>query len=575
MPEISAKKNEPAKTSRVHEMLKVGLSSKNKAEKLFTIKAMGILRKPEFSDSLVDVLSSPDPEIVESVIETLGKLGNPNAIKYLLPYLFDEIPEIADVAFKALMCFNMRPVIPSVLKAASNDKPPTVRKRLLSLITGINDPKVAGAITDTLGQTQDPSILIEALSYFVKFPAPDKSTIFKMLAGSNNWEVAMYADLALSRIGDESARSKLKKLAKSPASPMRHSLVTGLNKAPMVQDREIFEILLRDPHPAIRMAALGGFDAFPASDRQPLILELLGREKDEAIRVALYDRAIKEKSVLFFSEFQKLLTLSNEASKDRGRHGIIEMGQMVVEKILNGFSKMTLEMKEQMLLVLGEIGDRKALPTLTTALSSKERWLKLNAISGIERMREKPFAARFVEMLNTETDPWIVATLISAISHLEGQPELESMKKFLSHQDGRVRANAVEAISKVKSPEVFSILEPLLRDGNDRVRVNASVFLWKLGNHSIIDKLSVMAKEPSKWVRASAAYALGEIGDHEPVPVLLELLNDREDVVYRNTIEALGKIKDARSIIPLLKEKENKRVAPEVFDLIFKSFSEN
>ncbi|MBF0406517.1 MAG: HEAT repeat domain-containing protein [Candidatus Riflebacteria bacterium] len=555
--------------------LKANLSSRDRGEKLLAIRAMSILRKPEYADSLVDVLSSPDAEVIDSTISALGQIQNPNSLKYLIPFLFDDNTERSETAWNAISKFNLKPVIPSILKAATSDKPPATRKMLLSLLAKVNDMRVASAMNEVLGQTRDIPLLCEALEYFIRFPAVDKASVFKVLSASEQWEVAMYADLALSRTGDDSARPRLKKLAKSPAYQMRLALAKGMNITAMVQDREIYEILIRDTHPPVRIAAFQGFSVFSASERQPLILELLEKEKDEKIRHRLYEIASIEKSPIFFQEFIKLLSSQSLKLKNLAQKALILMGKSIVSQIVAAFSSMPLEMKERVLLILGEIGCEKGLHLLISGLSSKERWLRINSIDGIARIKEKKFAVRFAEMASTESDPWILATLMSALVKIGSEKELEIAKNFLGHPDGRVRANAVAAVSKIDSPEVPKLLEPLVNDGNDRVRVNASVALWKIGEVKVLDRIVHTLKDSSKWRRSSAAYALGEIGDREPVPALLEMLVDKEDVVYRNTIEALGKIKDPRSVIPLLIEREKKRVPQDVIDSVLKSFNDN
>ena len=551
-----------------------GLTSRDLRKKLIHIDATGRLGCHEHADILVDLLASSDVEVVGRVIDALGRIGNPRSLKYLLEFVTGDQSELADRATLALSRFDIHASFETVLKICSAERPPLVRRKLLHLLAPVKDPRVAAAMNEVLGQTQDGPLLVEALGYFVRFPSPDKHTVLKMLSGNGQWEVAMTANLALSRLADESARSQIKRLAKSPAHPIRLAIVLGLNKAPMVEDSELYDIFFRDQHPQIRHLAMEGLGLFIAPERATLLTDWLQREKDEALRLELLQRAAAEKSPVFFGEFLKLLSSPNDQLKKMARQSLIEMGTSVLDRILSEYQKMSLVLKEQMVLVLGGIGDDRGRARILEALRGKERWLRLNAIEALAQVGEPHLARRLAEMLKAEKDDWVVATLVSIIGRVGNQEQMPLMVEFMSHRDARVRANCVESLGTIAGPDCRDQLQPLLRDPNDRVRVNAAIVLWRLGDREVTGILKELLKDTNKWVRASAAFALGEIADREAVPSLLVALSDKEEVVYKNVLEALAKIGDVRSLIPLLEEREKKRLSDTALDEIIERHSE-
>jgi len=550
------------------------LSSRDREEKLLAILALGILKVPEHADQLGDLLASPDEEIVGSALDALGRIGNPRSIKYVLEFIGAAKPNLAERALNALAGFELTPVLDQILKTADADKPPMMRRRLLALVAHIRDPRIASVMTEIIGQTQDTGLLVEAAMYFVRFPSTERHTLLKMLGNNGQWEVAMAAQLALSRLGDEGARGHLKRLAKSPAHPIRLALVQGLSKHAMIEDRELYEIFCHDPHPQVRLAAMSGLPLFKSDDRARILAEWLGRERDETILPLLLRSAAAEKQHGLYPEFFKLLTTGSPAQKEIAIDALIGMGEPIMERIVKAFPKLPMAAREQLLIVAGGIGGEVAKKLVQAHLGDRERWMRMNAMEAMAKLGARDALPLFMNMAGHEKDPWVKASLVSVLSRLGGSDQVPVCESGLNSADARVRANAVEGLLRlgVRDKDWLKRIEPLLRDPNDRVRVNAAIALSKMGDQTVMPTLTAMTREATKWLRSSAAFALGEIGDREAVPALLALLDDREDVVYRNALEALGKIADIRSLIPILQEKAKGRLPLEFFDKLLSGF---
>ncbi|HOY68710.1 MAG TPA: HEAT repeat domain-containing protein [Candidatus Ozemobacteraceae bacterium] len=550
------------------------LSSRDRAEKLLAIQALGILRVSEHADQLVDLLASPDEEIVGAVLESLGRIANPRSVKYVLEFVGAPKASLADRALNALAGFELTPVLDLILKAADTEKPPLLRRRLLTLVSHIRDPRVASVMTEIIGQTQDPGLLVEACMYFVRFPSTERHTLLKMLGNNGQWEVAMSAQLALSRLGDEGARGHLKRLAKSPAHPIRLALVQGLARRPMIEDRELYEIFSHDPHPQVRLVAIQGLSLFKTDERARILAEWLGRERDETVLPALLHRAAAEKHHGLYPEFFKLLTSGNPGFKALAVEALVGMGESIVDRIVKAFPKLPMAAREQLLIVAGGIGGATAKRLVEEHLRDRERWVRINAMEALARLGARDALPLLMEMADAEKDPWARASLISVLSRLGGPEQVPVCEAGLTSPDARVRANAIEGLLRlgVRDRDWQKRIEPLLRDPNDRVRVNAAIVLSKMGDQTVMPTLIAMTREATKWLRASAAFALGEIADREGVPALLTLLDDKEDVVYRNALQALGKIADIRSLIPILQERSKDRLPGEFFDELLAGF---
>ena len=550
-----------------------GISSRDKGERVLSIRAMAILRIPAHSDILSDLLSSPDQEIVFEVIKALGSIANPKSVKYLAEFIESKNSVLFEAAFDALACFPPEQRLQLVPKLAAVNIPAEIRQRFLKLISTSTDLRVAEFAREVLVQGGDPGLLSVAITYFIRHPSPQQHGNLVKYCSSKQWELVLSAFVALSRLKHEAAHAQLLKMTKAPAHNIRIVLAELLNIHPIIEDRDCYKALLKDSHPKVRDLAIKGLTLFAAPERVELFKQIIPEERDEQVLHNLLERAVFEKHKDLYPLFLSLLTSSSAKMKKIGVDGIASIGPVILDRITAEFDKTALVLREQMILAVGEIGGEPAKTLIARCLKANERWLRINSIEAVASMGLKEFMPGFVEMLKSDDlDPWIRATLLSAISRLSDASVANILIDHVRHHDARVRANAIDGLIRLQVPKLKDLLKGVLKDPNDRVRVNAAIGLWELGDSTVLNELYKLLNEPSKWVRASAAFALGEIGSGEAVPALLELLEDSADVVYRNTIGALVKIGDSRSLLPLLKEREKLRLSDSTFSEMLASY---
>ncbi|MBI3038142.1 HEAT repeat domain-containing protein [bacterium] len=560
-------------SSRLFRVILEGLNSRDRGQKLYSLRAVGVLGFSEHSDLLVDLLASPDEEIVGKTIEVLGILANPSSFKHLKGFVTGGNQALSEKALSAISHFDLRSVLDEVLMLAGPELPVPLRCRLFSILSNLNEPKIAAIMGEVLYQTPGTELLTAAIGYFTRFPSKAQYNILKSLASHGVIEIALGAHIALTRLSEEPSRQQLRRLLKSPSANIRLTIVKGLNKAPLAEDKEFFDVFFKDSHSEIRLAALDGLILFNAQERALIIAEWIKREKDESVRSKLLSIATKEGNHGLYEVFLNLLGSPSEEMKRMSRLAISKMGVRIVDRILSDFPKLSLVIREQLVIVLGRIGGEKIIPIFNSCLRSPQRWLRLNTIEALANLGAKSYVPLFLETLKKEEDIWVRATLISAISKLGDQTHIKVISDNLKHSDARVRANSIEGLLRLGGEEAKKIIEPYLRDPSDRVRVNSAMALWKMGDVSVTGTLIGMLKEPTKWIKASSAYALGEMQCSKAVPELLQLLASQEDVVYKNVVEALGKIADSQAIIPLLKEHESGRVSEELMNRVLQRFS--
>ncbi len=552
-----------------------GLKSANREEKLLSIAALGILRVSQHADLLVDLLASPDEEIVEQVLIALGRIGNPASVKYVLEFISSDREKLARAANGVLQQMNLLPSLSFVLQAAGSDQPNEIRKKIIDLLGDYEDVRIASLMNEILGQTRDHELLTAAIQYFIKYPNSERHTVLKMLASNSNWEVALAASLALSRLKDEGAYSQVRRLAKSGNADVRQLIVDAINKYPLIEDRNIYQMLFEDSRSSIREAALKGLDLFGSDERITILRHWLTRETDKKVKKLLLKRASKERSILFYDEFYQNLKSSDEETRNMVIESIADMGEKIADRIIIDFDRMPLVIREQMILVLGRIGGDKVVQVVEESLAAKERWLRINAVEAAASIHDDGLYQKLIELLqHKDTDVWVRATAVSALGRSRKHDFADIVASQLYHEDARVRANAIEALADLAWLGLPEACHKLMHDRNDRVRVNAAIALWKSGHEEVFAELEKMSRDKSRWVRSSAVFALGQIKDREGTHILLNLLSDPEEVVYKNAVEALAELGDMRALLPLLKESRKNRLPQNVFAEALKKFSQ-
>lgn len=553
-----------------------GLKSSDREVKLMSISALGILKIKNHSDELHDLLSSPDQEVIIATIKSLGLIANPSSVKYLIDFISNSNAKIANEAFESLKRIDLSSVEDIMIRACSADQPVPLRKRIVELLSSYNDVRVSSLMNEILGQTRDPEFLTLAISYFIKYPSAERHTSLKMLSGNGNWSISLYANLALSRLKDEGAFIQIKRLAKSSNSEIRQIIVDSINSYQLIEDRDIYKILFNDARSSIRKAALEGLSLFAADERIKIIQQQINLEKEKDIRILLLQKAAHEKSSLLFDDLFRLLKSTDEELQKATIKALGEIGEKIVDRIIVDYDRMPLLMKEQLLLVLGHIGSKKASYLVKEALHAKERWIKINAIEASVNIKSKELIDSIKSIIKSpNTDIWVMATAISALGRLNDPSLVDFLIPNLKNKDARVRANTIEALSSYKWEGLPEACLQLLKDRNDRVRVNAAIALWKSGHSEVFEELEKMSRDRSRWVRSSAVFALGQINDSAGIPILIRMLHDSEDMVYRNVLEALSWHGDLRSLIPLLNEAHKGRLRQEFYESILDRFAQS
>ncbi|MDE2843413.1 MAG: HEAT repeat domain-containing protein [Chloroflexota bacterium] len=188
--------------------------------------------------------------------------------------------------------------------------------------------------------------------------------------------------------------------------------------------------------------------------------------------------------------------------------------------------------------VLGELGDRSAVPFLIQAVN---RWGDTAAIRVLLELGGRDAEDAVIRQVNDGHD-WRTSDLAASVLGEKGiTSAMPALRQFLEISDSsysiQVAAMALNQLGDtITGPE----LTEWLRQGSSDQRWRAAIALRELGDGSANEALLNGLRDPEVEVRREAARSLGRKGDDEAIATLTAAMDDVDERVREEARRALG-----------------------------------
>lgn len=163
---------------------------------------------------------------------------------------------------------------------------------------------------------------------------------------------------------------------------------------------------------------------------------------------------------------------------------------------------------------LGDIGDRRAVGPLITALKDKDPHVRHEAAVGLGNLAIKD--ARVVELLIDALNDEFWRVRAAAAAQLGGTRDpcaFEPLIAALEDEHPNVRVSAAVSLGRIKDPKTVEPLIALLTDDNQSVRGAAAAFLGVLDDSRAIEPLIAMVRrEDAEIPRVRGLKVLARLG---------------------------------------------------------------
>ena len=134
-------------------------------------------------------------------------------------------------------------------------------------------------------------------------------------------------------------------------------------------------------------------------------------------------------------------------------------------------------------------------------------------------------------------DPWhMYRNIISILAEIGNRSIIQSLSRFINHQNPEVRRETVKAVGRIQTAETISLLLEGLKDRDEMVQRECCLALGRIGDCSTGPGLLEIIKPPRSMrykraygpaVKSAAVWALGRIGDFSSAPEIARLLKKR------------------------------------------------
>lgn len=219
---------------------------------------------------------------------------------------------------------------------------------------------------------------------------------------------------------------------------------------------------------------------------------------------------------------------------------------------------------------LFKMGGRDVVQSLCGLLNDPDEWIVINVLEILSKLKDPEAVGALVGQFEIARDSRLKAIIISSLANFAEGRLLKTFESGLSSFDPRIQANSVEAISLLKIPalEMKRKLKKFYGHPNNRVRANVCIALASADPSMVTEELSSMLQSRDASTRRSAAYVLARITNDKREEYIHQLLKDENFGVRKMALKAslsLPGSLSVKEIRPLLQD-ENQWVRKEAVE---------
>lgn len=176
--------------------------------------------------------------------------------------------------------------------------------------------------------------------------------------------------------------------------------------------------------------------------------------------------------------------------------------------------------------------DRSVQPLIQVLKDSEDLLVRRVTFEALENIGKDAILSLINDL--EKYNPWhMYRNIISILAEISNRSIIQSLARFIKHQNPEVRRETVKAISRIRTPETTSLLVEAVDDRDEQVQREACLGLGRVRDVSTVPVLVEVVRPPRSFrkekrrtgpVKAAALWALGEIGDYSAIPYCRQIL---------------------------------------------------
>ncbi len=474
-----------------------------------SVNALVDIGKPA-TPHLINSIDHPNPRVREDIIETLGRIKDPEALEVIISTLDDPGWEVRRNAVKALGLIKGEEAVNPLIQAL-DDENKKVRTNALASLGKIGDIRAQKFFIESFKgkNKQTHKIVTKAL---IKIGPSSVDSLIGFLKDSED-EVRGRAAEALGEIGDIKATPFLVELLKDDISDVRIKAADALGQ-------------LKDS------AAIG-----------PLV-EARNDDDYEVAEVAIW--ALRD---MGDEALQPLLRILKEDNVDARKMAAQTLGHMghkkAIKPLIEALNDESEYVRRGASWGLGKIKADEGMEPLIEALDDDEWWVRMDAATALGNFKEKKAVEALGMLLDKEKEMIVAERVINSLREIGDKDAIGPLSRFLFSKFDRLKWRTLMALDEIgwePSNDLETVYHLIIKKKWHDVGEYGELAVEPL--HLALDNVDFHDK-------ANIISILGNIGNPKSVNHILRYLGTGQGV-YIEAMAALEKIDDVLVIDGLI-----------------------
>jgi HEAT repeat protein len=420
---------------------------------------LGRMRGGEIIERLHGLLDDSDPQVRREAAQVLGEIGDPASSPYLTPFLDSEDEDLLHDVIGAIGEIGVTGSESKLAEILADQEAHfTVRVQAANALGRLLRTG-AGQDQDEDGSPLDPNAILTQAA----FDASDA--------------VCQAALKALVDIDEENAAATLSKFLRSRPSATETSSATD-----SASNRDEDHVEQEIPQEFHRLIA--GHDATTST-----LAAMMTPVVEEAPPVA---EAPQDDQQAAPSNAVRVL-----AARLLG--GLPAPGTQAVRDLMEAYGQGDEELRREIIVALGRIGDQVALPAILQGLGAEEHAIRSAALDALEGFPGVSAADDHLVELLADEDPYIRERAVQIIGAMKSPAALGALPPMLSDSDRAVCRAALRALpGDMKSEELTARIFELMFTFSAELTVDAAAALRRMDDWGSASRLVAMLDDPKQ-----------------------------------------------------------------------------
>lgn len=217
-----------------------------------------------------------------------------------------------------------------------------------------------------------------------------------------------------------------------------------------------------------------------------------------------------------------------------------------LEKLISQYEKGDEASRLKTVALLGEIGGKRAVDALTSALKDDNRDVVKEAANSLGYMGDKRAVLPLCDALKTGNED-VKAEIISSLALLRDGRAVDSLVKILEGRDLEAKVLAIRALGIIGDRKAVLPLCKFLEDGHFNYKILVEI-LGDMGDKRAVPYLVKAAVLGDEEMEAQVIRSLAKLKDKRALPVLKRDLMSKSYIIRRESIKALKQVWDASAV---------------------------